>query len=109
MRRLALDAETELGVDEYIGVDLVEEMIDLNNRKFGNEHVRFASLDLTRDALPRVDVIFSRDCLVHLTSADALRIIENFKRSGARYLLTTTFTDRLKITSWPAAMPSGGR
>jgi len=88
--------KTELGVDEYIGVDLVEEMIDLNNKQFGNDHVRFESLDLTRDALPRVDVIFSRDCLVHLTSADTLRIIENFKRSGSRYLLTTTFTDRSK-------------
>jgi hypothetical protein len=88
--------KTKLGVDEYIGVDLVEEMIDLNNRKFGNEHVRFASLDLTRDALPDVDLIFSRDCLVHLSSKDALRVVENFKRSGARYLLTTTFTDRSK-------------
>lgn len=90
--------KTTLGVEEYIGVDLVEEMIELNNKKFGNEHVRFASLDLTRDALQEVDVIFSRDCLVHLSSEDALRVVENFKRSGARYLLTTTFTDRSKNT-----------
>lgn len=88
--------KTTLGIDKYIGVDLVEEMIALNNKQFGNDNVSFISLDLTRDALPDVDVILSRDCLVHLSSEDALRVIENFKRSGARYLLTTTFTDRSK-------------
>ena len=40
--------------------------------------------------------MFSRDCLVHLTFADALKIIANFKRSGAKYLLTTTFVERKK-------------
>ena len=40
------------------------------------------------------DLIFSRDCLVHLSFDAALCVVANFKRSGAKYLLTTTFTQR---------------
>jgi SAM-dependent methyltransferase len=88
--------KTSLGVKRYIGVDIVDEMIEKNRQSFGNEATRFACLNLTDDPLPQVDVIFSRDCLVHLSFADAMRILANFKRSGSRYLITTTFTARSK-------------
>jgi hypothetical protein len=39
-------------------------------------------------------LIFCRDCLVHLPLRDVARALENFRRSGAEYLLTTTFTTR---------------
>ena len=78
----------------YTGVDIVPQLIEENRRKFGSENRRFECANLTEDALPAVDLIFSRDCLVHLSLEDACRIIRNFKRSGSRYLLTTTFPDR---------------
>ena len=53
-------------------------------------------MNLAESELPKVDLIFSRDCLVHLSFKDALKIIENFKRSGSKYLLTTTFKGRTK-------------
>ena len=53
-------------------------------------------MNLVTDSLPKADLIFSRDCLVHLRFKDALKTIANFKRSGAKYLLTTTFVDRTK-------------
>jgi hypothetical protein len=88
--------ETDLGVDHYIGVDIVETMIEKHNQEFGGPHRTFQCLNLATDPLPKADLIFSRDCLVHLTFEDALKIIANFKKSGAKYLLTTTFTDRKK-------------
>jgi glycosyltransferase involved in cell wall biosynthesis len=101
--RAALDApcgdwywmqHVDLGIDRYIGVDIVDALIEKNRTLFGRDGVEFASVDLSKDELPSVDLIFSRDCLVHLSYADALKILRNFKASGARYLLTTTFTDR---------------
>lgn len=86
--------QTDLGVERYIGVDIVEELIDRNRKSFSSDTVQFACKNLVTDALPQVDVIFSRDCLVHLSLADAATILKNFKRSGSTYLLTTTFTDR---------------
>jgi hypothetical protein len=84
----------DLPVERYIGVDIVEPMIARNQAEFGAEKISFQCLNLASSELPKVDLIFSRDCLVHLSFADARKIIANFKRSGARYLLTTTFTQR---------------
>ncbi len=83
-----------LGVARYIGVDIVDALIEKNRTQFSKDGVEFASVDLSKDKLPSADLIFSRDCLVHLSYADALKILRNFKASGAVYLLTTTFTDR---------------
>lgn len=85
---------TNLGVKEYIGVDIVEAMIQKHQVQFRGQGRTFMSLNLAAEPLPKADLIFSRDCLVHLSFADALKIIANFKKSGAKYLLTTTFVDR---------------
>jgi len=83
--------EVDLGVENYIGVDIVEKLIRVNNARYGNSIRHFLCHDLTMDELPRADLILCRDCLVHLTFEEALKGLGNFKRSGARYLLTTTF------------------
>ena len=82
----------DLPIERYIGVDIVEAIITKNSAEFGTKKTTFECLNLAESALPHVDMIFSRDCLVHLSFEDALKIIDNFKRSGAKYLLTTTFT-----------------
>lgn len=86
----------KLDVDKYTGIDIVDPLIKANNKKFANESVSFEVKDLTKDSLPKCDLIFSRDLLVHLTYEDAIKVIANFKKSGAKYLLTTTFVDRAK-------------
>jgi hypothetical protein len=75
----------------YTGVDIVEALIANNVRQFGTERRRFLCVDMTRDELPAADLILCRDGLVHLSFADARAAIRNFRRSGSRYLLTTTF------------------
>ena len=49
--------------------------------------------DITGDALPRCDAILCRDCLVHLSFANIARAVANFARSGAAWLITTTFPE----------------
>jgi glycosyltransferase involved in cell wall biosynthesis len=90
--------QLNLGVETYIGVDIVEALIVKNQQEFGNGSTSFHCINLAHDKLPQVDLIFSRDCLVHLSFEDSLHVIANFKRSGSKYLLTTTFTDRDKNT-----------
>jgi glycosyltransferase involved in cell wall biosynthesis len=87
--------ELPLGVDQYIGVDIVDSLIESNRQQFGNAATSFVCLNLASDQLPQADLIFCRDCLVHLTFEDIRRVIANFKQSNSKYLLTTTFTDRL--------------
>ena len=83
--------EVKLDLNRYIGADVVPELILENRRKYGDATRSFLITDITRDKLPRVDVILSRDCLVHLSFDDIFAAIQNFKESGSTYLLTTTF------------------
>lgn len=77
---------------QYIGADIVKDIIRDNERRHDNNSRRFICLDLTRDTLPQTQLILCRDCLVHMTFAHAHAVLSNFKRTGADYLLTTTFS-----------------
>ena len=81
-------------VEQYIGVDIVKELIEKNQHLFGNNSTSFTCLNLAEDLLPRADLIFCRDCLVHLSYNDIHKVLTNFKNSGSKYLLTTTFANR---------------
>jgi hypothetical protein len=83
--------DTELGVEEYTGVDVIPALVERNQRLYGNERRRFVLGDLTRDKLPRVDVILCRDCLIHFSYKHIAAAMRNFKRSGSTYLLTNTY------------------
>jgi hypothetical protein len=85
-----------LPLDIYLGCDIVPELIEKNKQKYENSKRRFSNLDITRDPLPRVDLILCRDCLVHFSYENILATIANFIKSGSKYLLTTTFTQREK-------------
>lgn len=83
----------ELPIEEYHGVDIVPSVIEGNRTRFGGEHRRFSVADLTKDDLPRADVILCRDCLVHVSYQDAGLILENFRRTGATWLLVNTYPE----------------
>ncbi len=82
----------ELELDSYLGIEVVEELAAANQERYGTDGRQFVSLDVTRDNLPRVDLILSRDCLVHLKNGQVRAALRNFRRSGSTYLLATTFT-----------------
>lgn len=78
----------------YIGCDIVKELIEQTRLRYGSDKVKFIQGDICTNKLPKSDLIFCRDCLVHLSYEDIKRAIKNFKESGSTYLLTTTFTNR---------------
>jgi hypothetical protein len=88
MKEVDLEAA---GVERYLGADVVPELIERNSGLYRGAGRTFLRLDLTRDPLPPADLVLCRDCLVHLSFEDAFRALANLKRSGSRYLLTTTF------------------
>ena len=82
---------TDLSGVRYIGGDLVGDLIERNRAKYASDGVEFQKIDLVNDTLPAVDVILCRDCLVHLSFADAQAALSNIARSGAGWLLATSF------------------
>ena len=75
---------------EYVATDIVPELVKQNQLKYPK--VEFWVTDITRDSLPKMDLMMCRDCLVHLSFANTVRFIKNFVASGSTYLLTTSFT-----------------
>ncbi|SFS66498.1 class I SAM-dependent methyltransferase [Marininema halotolerans] len=81
-------------VPHYIGGDIVPGLIRQNQQRYTTRDCSFRLLDITRNRIPRVDLIFCRDCFVHFSFVHIKRALTNFKKSNARYLLTTTFPQR---------------
>ena len=76
---------------EYIGGDIVEDIINKNNELYRTEKRSFIRIDITKDKLPDVDLIFVRDCLVHLNDLLIYDFMRNLKTTNIKYLLTTNF------------------
>jgi hypothetical protein len=85
MRHVPMD------LGQYIGADIVPQLIAANAERYAGPNRRFVGLDICRDQPPKVDLILCRDCLVHLPLELGVAALNNFIGSGADYLLTTTY------------------
>lgn len=83
----------ELGGTEYLGIDVVPDLITRNESWYGSERMRFSHADITREPIPRADLVMSRDCMVHLTNAQVLATLANIAASNCAFLLATTYPD----------------
>jgi hypothetical protein len=77
-------------VESYVGVDVVPAIVAANQRHAGPRR-RFLCRDIVRQRLPAADLVLCRDALVHLAETDVFAALANLRRTGARWLLTTTF------------------
>lgn len=84
--------QVDLPVERYIGLDIVEELIEKNHRAHGRPGREFKVQDIIHQPPPKADLILCRDALVHFSYANIFAALENFRKSGTTYVLTTTFT-----------------
>jgi len=80
-------------VARYIGIDVVPALIDVNRERWSSDRRRFLCRDFVRQRLPSADLVLCRDGLVHLCERDIVAAVGNLRRSGAEYLVATTFVD----------------
>ena len=85
--------KVDLSSFDYLGADIVDDLVSENLKNYGSENINFTVLNIITDVLPEKDLIFVRDCFVHFSSNDIQKAINNIKRSGCKYLLTTTFVN----------------
>jgi hypothetical protein len=79
---------------QYTGIDIVKPLIESNQAKYQTDNIQFVHSDLIEEELPKADLIFCRDCFVHLSFSDIHKALRNIIESQSKYLLTTTFTNR---------------
>lgn len=75
----------------YIGADIVPELIAENKRT--HPLLDFRVLNVVSGHLPKVDLVFCRDCLGHLSNPNVRSALTNIRVSGATYLMATTYYD----------------
>jgi hypothetical protein len=83
--------QVHLGCIEYIGVDILGELIATHEETNTDVRRRFISADLLHDSLPLADAILCRDLLPHLSYVEIVDVLRRFVASGARYILVTHF------------------
>lgn len=83
-----------LGV-RYVGIDIVPPLIESLRARAAEEEIKgeYHLADITSGPLPRCDAILCRDALVHLSFANIERAVANFRASGAKWLIATTFPE----------------
>ena len=76
----------------YTGGDIVNKMIDKNNNMFKKKNIRFINHNLLKNKiLKKYDLVFVRDCFVHLTDTQVLISLKKIINSECKYLATTSY------------------
>jgi SAM-dependent methyltransferase len=103
----------------YIGIDVVEALIETNKANFENQHRQFLSLDAINDELPNADVVMCREILFHLSFSDIRKLLRNILLKDRSYIIGTS--DRqtgfnsdiptgdfrlLNLEAWPLHFPA---
>ena len=81
-------------VKYYKGIDIVQRIIDSNNKRYKKENkIEFEYGDITKnfDNKEKFDAIIAKDVLVHFPDEFVIKAIEDFKKSGVKYLILTHF------------------
>lgn len=71
----------------YLGVDIVEELIKKNQMTFSGDNVSFVLLDIISDPLPKGELCLIRQVFQHLSNTQILSVIQ--KLETYKYILVT--------------------
>jgi hypothetical protein len=71
----------------YVGVDIVSELIAYNQSRFGSESVSFKCANIIDDELPNGELCLIRQVLQHLSNKQISRVLTNCTKFS--YLLVT--------------------
>ena len=72
---------------DYIGVDIVEPLIQANQARFGSGRIQFRCLDIMADELPKGDLCLVREVLQHLSNRQIATILAKLK--GFKWVIVT--------------------
>ena len=75
----------------YLGVDVVDSVIDSNIDLYSASNIDFISRDIITYELPQVDLIICKDVLQHLSNRDVISVLIKIIKSSKFALITNDF------------------
>tara|TARA_Y100000590_G_scaffold352431_1_gene404998 strand:- start:591 stop:1307 length:717 start_codon:yes stop_codon:yes gene_type:complete len=77
--------------NDYLGVDIVSELIDNNINKYSNEKISFKIFDLVEDEIPQgFDIILVRDVFIHLKNDQIKYFLDKLKKNNSIFFGVTS-------------------
>jgi hypothetical protein len=73
--------------EKYIAVDIVENLIERNEKLFIIDNLQFHCLDVSKDKLPKADCVILRQVLQHLSNDEIQNVLNRVK--VFKYLILT--------------------
>lgn len=77
--------------NKYIAVDIFDELINYNKKKYQDLNVDFRILDITSEELPSGDVCFVRQVLQHLSNESIVNFVKAIKNKYKYLIITEHF------------------
>lgn len=75
----------------YLGVDVVDSVIDSNINLYSASNIDFINRDIITYELPQVDLIICKDVLQHLSNRDVISVLIKIIKSSKFALITNDF------------------
>ena len=73
--------------DNYLGLDIVHDLINNNIKKYSNDKISFQQFDLIENKIPDgFDIVLLRDVFIHLKNENILFSLERIKKSNTIFL-----------------------
>ena len=80
----------------YVGWDIVGEIIEYNKKKYSSENINFFCKDIVNENnFGNYDLIFSRDFFIHMKINDIKKILNNIRKSNAKFFACSNNSDVL--------------
>tara|TARA_B100000787_G_C16176625_1_gene289390 strand:+ start:59 stop:781 length:723 start_codon:yes stop_codon:yes gene_type:complete len=89
----------EVDYDSYLGLDIVDSLVDYNNKKYGNKKIKFVSKDFVNDDIDFIkefDFILIRHVFIHLKNSNINSVINKIKKINFSYLGITSDANLIK-------------
>ena len=83
----------------YIAIDIFDELIEYNKKKYKNIKVDFRALDITKDDLPTGDICLVRQVLQHLSNNSILNFLKLIQKKYKYLILTEHFPEDSVFTA----------
>ena len=81
------------GSFDYLGLDVVPKLVESHNAVYGDATHHFLCMDAANSVLPEGDVALCREVLFHLSFRDVVKVLQNIKAAGFKYILITSDKD----------------
>jgi hypothetical protein len=88
--KMVLDENEQLS---YLGMDIVEELVESNSSLYGRSSVRFAVGDILIELPGEADMWLCRDIIIHLPNKEIEVVLNKARAAPIKYFATTYYPD----------------